>query len=104
MSAKIIATYISKRVSANEDILDPTPQAQHEASGFRIFVCADTAGVLKVKVGGELFELNEGNNLTANALYAFDVVVAKHHTFNLQYSTDAVFKYLCIVEMKAEEL
>jgi len=72
---------------------------------FRIFACFDVAGVLSVvkKVGDVEVEmqLNGGSTLSANCLYAFDVVVAEGEEINFRYSVDATALDVKVLEIPA---
>jgi hypothetical protein len=72
-------------------------------SYFRIFACFNTSGVLSVvKTKGTTtvtMQLNGGNALNANCLYAFDIAVESGESVNLQYSVNAT-----ALELKVEEI
>ena len=68
---------------------------------FRVYVVADTSGVLSLIRSGTTTStefLNQGLPLTANAAYTFLIPVDAGETINLQYSVAATFTKLSIVE------
>jgi len=103
----IKGSIFSQAVTANTNIfssdLTPSLATTTNPSYFRIFACFNASGVLSVvKTKGATtvtMQLNSGNALSANCLYAFDVVVESGESVNLQYSVDAT-----VLELKVEEI
>jgi hypothetical protein len=83
--------------------LTPSLATTTNPSYFRIFACFDASGVLSVvKTRGTVtvtMQLNSGNALNANCLYAFDIIVESGESINLQYSVNAT-----ALELKVEEI
>jgi len=103
----IKGSLFNQPVTANTNIFssDLTPSLATTSNPvyFRIFACFNASGVLSVvKTKGTTtvtMQLNGGNALTANALYAFDIVVEAGESVNLQYSVNAT-----ALELKVEEI
>jgi len=72
---------------------------------FRIYACFDTSGILSIvkKVGDTevVMQLNGGNNLSVNCLYAFDIAVDEGEEINFRYSVDAVALDVKVYEIQA---
>jgi hypothetical protein len=103
----IKGSIFNQSVTANTNIfssdLTPSFATTNNPSYFRIFACFNASGVLSVvKTKGTTtvtMQLNSGNALNANALYAFDIAVESGESINLQYSVDAT-----ALELKVEEI
>ena len=96
----------NQSVTADTDIfpsdLTPSLATADNPSYFRIFACFDTSGVLSVvKYNDETItmRLNGGIALSANCLYAFDIIVESEESINLRYSVDATALELKVVEI-----
>jgi hypothetical protein len=97
----------NQSVTANTNIfssnLTPSFATTSNPSYFRILACFNAGGVLSVvKTKGTTtvtMQLNAGNDLVANALYAFDIVVESGESVNLQYSVNATALELKVVEI-----
>jgi hypothetical protein len=83
--------------------LQPSLAKYSNPSYFRIFACFDKDGVLsviKIKDGiSAIMQLNSGNTLKADCLFAFDIVMDYGESMNLQYSVDATIKELKVLEI-----
>jgi hypothetical protein len=94
-------------ISANINIfpydLTPSFATETNPSYFRIFACFDTSGVLSVVKTRDtttiIMQLNGGGALSANCMYAFDIIVESGESVNLQYSADAAALDLKVVEI-----
>jgi hypothetical protein len=103
----IKGSIFNQLVTANTNIfssdLTPSLATTNNPSYFRIFACFNASGVLSVvKTKGATtvtMQLNSGNALNANALYAFDIAVESGESINLRYSVDAT-----ALELKVEEI
>jgi len=103
----IKGSLFNQPVTANTNIFssDLTPSLATTSNPvyFRIFACFNASGVLSVvKTKGTTtvtMQLNGGNALNANALYAFDIAVESGESVNLQYSVNAT-----ALELKVEEI
>jgi hypothetical protein len=103
----IKGSIFNQSVTANTNIfstsLTPSLATTTNPSYFRIFACFNANGVLSVvKTVGTTtvtMQLNSGNALNANCLYAFDIAVEPRESVNLQYSVDAT-----ALELKVEEV
>jgi len=103
----IKGSIFNQSVTANTNIFssDLTPSLATTSNPvyFRIFACFNASGVLSVvKTKGATtvtMQLNGGNALVANALYAFDIAVESGESINLQYSVNAT-----ALELKVEEI
>jgi len=103
----IKGSLFNQSVTANTNIFssDLTPSLATTSNPvyFRIFACFNTSGVLSVVktrgVSTVTMQLNGGNALTANALYAFDIIVESGESVNLQYSVNATALELNVVEI-----
>jgi hypothetical protein len=97
----------NQSVTANTNIfstsLTPSLATTNNPSYFRIFACFNASGVLSVvKTKGTTtvtMQLNGGGALSANCLYAFDIIVESGESINLQYSVNAT-----ALELKVEEI
>jgi hypothetical protein len=103
----IKGSVFNQAVTANTNIfssdLIPSLATATNPSYFRIFACFDASGVLSVvKTKGTTtftMQLNGGNALNANCIYAFDIAVESMESVNLQYSVNAT-----ALELKVEEI
>jgi hypothetical protein len=103
----IKGSIFNQSVTANTNIfssdLTPSLATTSNPSYFRIFACFNASGVLSVvKTKGSTtvtMQLNSGNALNANAMYAFDIAVEAGESVNLQYSIDATALELKVVEI-----
>jgi hypothetical protein len=97
----------NQSVTANTNIfstsLTPSLATATNPSYFRIFACFNASGVLSVvKTKGTTtvtMQLNSGNALNANCLYAFDIIVEYDESVNLRYSVNATVLELKVVEI-----
>jgi hypothetical protein len=85
--------------------LRPSLAKYGNPSYFRIFACFDNDGVLSlVKIKDNVpvtIQLNSGNPLRANCLFAFDVIIDYEESINLKYSADATIIELKVLEIAA---
>ena len=94
-------------VTAATDILSTTiaPGGGRTAVVFRIQVCCDTAGVFSARITKDTTTVganfNSGSNLTANAIYIFDLLVHANDTVNFQHSATGIMLVLRIQEIGA---
>jgi hypothetical protein len=103
----IKGSIFNQSVTANTNIfssnLTPSLATTNNPSYFRIFACFNSSGVLSVvKTKGSttvIMQLNSGNALNANCLYAFDIIVESGESVNLQYSVNATALELKVVEI-----
>jgi hypothetical protein len=69
---------------------------------FRIYVCLATSGVFSVQrymsAGAVTENLNQGNPLTANAGYMFDILVDQGEKIDFQTTVTSVITKLSVVE------
>lgn len=74
--------------TANADFLAPDIEPSDAPCLFRVLVCLDTAAVFKVVVDDGSTEvdmaMNGGAQLTAQAVYMFDVLVHADDTINFE--------------------
>jgi hypothetical protein len=99
----------NSNITADTDIfpndLKPSLAKYGNPSYFRIFACFDDSGVLsvvKTKDGVPIvMQLNSGNPLNANCLFAFDIVMDYEESMNLRYSVNATVKELKVLEIVA---
>ena len=93
----------SAAVVAATDILAAAVGPTTPPCLFRIAVALDAAGVFSVQhtKGGVTVATNflAGGNLTANALYFFDMLVHSGDTVNFQYSVPATLLVLRVQEI-----
>jgi hypothetical protein len=97
----------NQSVTANTNIfssdLTPSLATTNNPSYFRIFACFNASGVLSVvKTKGSTtvtMQLNGGGALSANCLYAFDIMVEYGESVNLRYSVNATALDLKVVEI-----
>ena len=93
-------------VLANTDIIAAAIGLTNDSTPgiFRIQVCFNIASTLTVRRTNTAVTvsevLNTGVNLTANALYTFDVIVAADDTINIQYGINATALSIKIVEIR----
>ena len=89
--------------TANVDMLAADVSPTNTPCLFRIMVAVDTAGVFSVhiKKGADPYVLkfNSGNNLIADCIYIFDILVHSGDTINFQHSVDALVKVLRVQEI-----
>lgn len=87
-------------VTANQPFYVADTRPLYMLSIYRIYICADTSGVLYVLRNNETQEaLNGGNPLNANAAYTFDILVEAGEQIDLVYSVNATIKTLKIIEI-----
>jgi hypothetical protein len=102
-------TIFNGSITAFTDIfqnnLRPSLAKYGNPSYFRIFACFDNDGVLSVvKIKNDVpvtIQLNSGNPLKANCLYAFDIVIDYEESINLRYSANATAIELKVLEIAA---
>ena len=76
-------------VPANVNVL-PTDYAPNlDYAILRVFTAVDNAATLYIILNKQKLCLNSCNQLTANALYAFDILVSKNDRINFQLGTAA---------------
>lgn len=94
---------INRSVTANTNILSTSISPSCYNSIFRIYVCFDDIGILKVvRVRGSTTvteNMYSGIELEADATYVFDIVVDAGESINLQYSSNANAKVLKVIEI-----
>ena len=101
------ATQHSVAVTAATDILSSTIQLAYgrEVGVFRVSVSFDGAGAFSARVTKSAttvgVDLNGGTNLTANALYTFDLPVHTGDTVNFRYSATATMLLMRVQELEA---
>jgi len=92
-------------VTANTNIFASYLTPASPPCTFRIFACFNISGVLSVvkRVGATeiVMQLNGGNTLSANCLYAFDIAVAEGEEINFRYSADATALDVKVLEIPA---
>ena len=92
----------NQSVTGGTNILSEDISPTWSNSIFRVQVAFDTAGVfsvVKTRNGTTWSEqLNSGNNLNANCVYIFDIMV-NGETINFQYSVNATLLELKVIEM-----
>jgi hypothetical protein len=103
----IKGSIFNQAVTANTNIfssdLTPSLATTNNPSYFRIFACFNASGVLSVvKTKGATtvtMQLNGGGALSANCMYAFDIIVESGESVNLQYSVNATALDLKVIEI-----
>jgi len=103
----IKGSIFNQSVTANTNIFssDLTPSLATTSNPvyFRIFACFNASGVLSVvKTKGTTtvtMQLNGGGALSANCIYAFDIIVESGESVNLRYSVNATAIDLKVVEI-----
>jgi hypothetical protein len=103
----IKGSVFNQSVTANTNIfsssLTPSLATATNPSYFRTFACFNASGVLSVvKTKGTTtvtMKLNGGGALSANCLYAFDIMVEYGESVNLQYSVNATALDLKVIEI-----
>lgn len=72
---------------------------------WRIMIAVDAAGVFSIMIsdGSDQYTLkmNSGNNLTADVLYMFDILVHSGDQINFQHSVNALVKVMRVQEIVA---
>ena len=102
-----IPPLVNASVTAGANLLTASPAPVTTTTTFRIFVAFSAAGVLSavLTVPGVpsplVLALNANNNLSANALYAFDIRMEKGWTFNLRYSAAGTALLVDVCEVNA---
>jgi len=93
----------NKSVTAATDILSRDLTPTNTPCLFRIMVCLGTAGVFSAMVtkdsSTQQLKLNSAGNLTADAVYLFDILVHSGDTVNFQHSAAATLKVLRVQEI-----
>jgi len=87
----LINNQTSKAVTASTNILT----ANYTSLNYQqstLMVSTSTTGILSLAVDGVLSTLNSGVALDINKWYAFDVLLLKDSTYNLQLSVDATMQ------------
>lgn len=91
--------------TAATDILAAALAPTNTPCLFRVMVAFDTAGIFRATItkGGntQTVDFNGGENLAANALYMFDLIVHAGDTVNYQYSVNAQLMVLRVQEIVA---
>jgi hypothetical protein len=103
----IKGSIFNQSVTADTNIfssdLTPSFATTNNPSYFRIFACFNASGVLSVvKTKGSTIvtmQLNGGGALSANCMYAFDIIVESGESVNLRYSVNAAALDLKVVEI-----
>ena len=92
-------------VTADINILSSDLTPANTPCLFRIMVCLDTAGVFSAKItksdDSQTVKLNSASNLTADALYIFDLLVHSGDSVNFQHSANATLKVFRVQEIVA---
>lgn len=90
-------------VTADTNILSSALAPSNPPCLFRIMVCLDTAGVFSAMVtkdgSTQQLKFNSASNLTADAVYIFDILVHDGDTVNFQHSATATLKVLRVQEI-----
>ena len=90
-------------MTADTDILSQSLTPTNTPCLFRIMVCLGTTGAFSAMVtrGGSTQQLkfNSASNLTADAVYIFDLLVHDGDTVNFQHSATATLKVLRVQEI-----
>ena len=91
---------------ADEDILDAVLTPIKTPCLFRIMVCTDTAAVFSARItkgaNTQTVDFNDSTNLTADALYIFDLLVHSGDTINFRFDADVnMMKVLRVQEITA---
>lgn len=90
-------------VTSDTDILSQSLTPTNTPCLFRTMVCLGTTGTFSAMVtkGGstQQLELNSATNLTADAVYIFDILVHSGDTVNFQHSAAATLKVLRVQEI-----
>lgn len=90
-------------VTADTDILSSKITPSNTPCLFRIMVCLNTAGVFSAMItksdSEQQLKFNAAGNLTADAVYIFDVLVHSGDSVNFQHSTNATLKVLRVQEI-----
>lgn len=95
---------VSKAIDTDWFASDITPT--HPPCMHRIQISVPTSTVVRVErtrtvaptMTDKREDLNEGNALTANALYVFDILVMKDDGYNIQHATGTQTVYCAIAE------
>jgi len=91
--------------TADADILSRDLTPTNTPCLFRIMICLDTAGVFSAMItkddSEQKLKFNEANNLVADAVYMFDLLVHDGDSVNLQHSADATLSVLRVQEIVA---
>ena len=93
-------------VDANTDILATILTPVKTPCLFRIQVCSDTAAVFSARItrgaNTQTVSFNDATDLTADALYIFDLLVHDGDTINFWFDTDVnLLRVLRVQEIKA---
>ncbi|MBA7591253.1 hypothetical protein ES708_33405 [subsurface metagenome] len=90
-------------VTADTNILSQSLTPLNTPCLFRIMVCLGTAGVFSAMVtkadSTQQLKFNSASNLTADAVYIFDILVNSGDTVNFQHSATATLKVLRVQEI-----
>jgi len=90
-------------VTDNTHILSSALTPANPPCLFRIMVCLGTAGIFSAMVtkdsSQQQLKFNCAGNLTADAVYIFDVLVHSGDSVNFQHSADATLKVLRVQEI-----
>lgn len=95
MSARVIIKTIpffyqsTAPIPANTNILNSDYAPQLDYAILRVFAAVDNAAILYIILNKQKLCLNSCNPLTANALYAFDILVSKQDRINFQLGAAA---------------
>jgi hypothetical protein len=85
---------------ANQPMYVADTRPLYRLSIYRIYICANTSGVLYVVRNNQIQEaLNGGSPLNANAAYTFDILVEADEQIDLVYSATATIITLKIIEI-----
>jgi len=99
------ASIFNQSVTANTNIFASYLTPASSPCTFRIYACFNASGVLSVvKRVGEtevVMQLNSGNTLSANCLYAFDIFIGENEEINFRYSVDATALDVKVFEIGA---
>jgi len=95
MSARVIIKTIpffyqsTAPIPANVNVLNADYVPQLDYAILRVFAAVDNAATLYIVLNKQKLCLNSCNPLTANALYAFDILVSKQDRINFQLGATA---------------
>jgi len=95
MSARVIIKTIpffyksTTPIPANVNVLNADYVPQLDYAILRVFAAVDNAATLYIVLNKQKLCLNSCNPLTANALYAFDILISKQDRINFQLGATA---------------
>lgn len=91
--------------TANTDFLAANLTPTNTPCLWRIMIAVDAAGVFSAEIsdGSDAYVLkfNSGNNLVADSIYIFDLLVHSGDEINFQHSVDTLVKVMRVQELVA---